>query len=245
MPDPPPRPEDLSALAAQYDHPSAELPVELVERLITEGQRVAELAELLDRLKFVRASVSDTSTGLGANTDELNLDIQGRLAAVLPCPGDAPEPTTDGNVNGVLRMLFGVENTRLRRGFQGSAEQCRLYVASPSTPEQRVVASAELVGDLGVDLSIGNTLPSDILLKLTNVSGSSVGAAGTVDVTRRDYHFRLTRGDALEVLFEPASLGLPDVGSVVFIARGDGSLGLRESRGEWTCGGGGEPCLLR
>jgi hypothetical protein len=37
MPDPPPHPEDLSAPGAQYDHPRAVVPVELVQRLVDEG----------------------------------------------------------------------------------------------------------------------------------------------------------------------------------------------------------------
>jgi len=245
MPDPPPRPEDLSALAAQYDRPSATLPVDLVQRLIDEGRRRSELGDLLNRLRFVRTAISDTSIGLHQNGNADDFLLQGVINARVPCPGDGPEPTTDGEVNGLLRLQLGVEDSRLRRGFSGSAERCRLLAVSPSAPDQRVLVSATMVGDLGADLGIGNTMPGDILLKLTDVTGSLTGETGTIDLSEHAYHFRLVRGDALEVLFDPASLGLPDLGTVVFALRADGSYVLRESRGEWVCGGGGEACVLR
>ena len=245
MPDPPPRVEDLAPLAARYDRPTATLPIELVQRLMDEGRRHAELAEVLNRLRFVRTAVSETSAGLDRNGNSGEFELQGSISATVPCPGDGPVPTADGAANGLLRLKLGLEDSRLRRDFSGGAEQCRLLAASPSAPDQRVVVSATMVGDLGADLGIGNTMPLGILIKLSNVTGIAVGAAGTVDLSEHEYHFRLTGGDALEVLFDPASFGLPDLGSVVFAVRAEGSYVLRESRGEWTCGGGGASCVLR
>jgi len=245
MPDPPPHPEDLSALAAQYEYPRAVLPIELVQRLVDEGQRRAELGEILNRLRFVRTAVVDTSVGVEQSGNFAEFLVQGTITATVPCPGDGSTPTVDAGANGVLRLKLGVEESRLRRGFEGSAEQCRLLATSPSAPDQRVTVSADIVGDLGADLSVGNTMLSDILIKLTNVRGTAVSTAGTVELSEHEYHFRLTRNEAFEVLLDPASLGLPDLGSVVFALRADGSVALRESRGEWICGGGGEACVLR
>jgi hypothetical protein len=245
MPDPPPQPEDLSQLAAQYDRPTAELPIERVQHLLDEGRRRAELGETLNRLHFVRSAISDTSAGLGQNTNWTDLLLQGSITATAPCPGDGPVPTADGAVNGVLYLTFGIENSRLRRGFEGAALACRVLASSPNTPEQRVMVSATVTGDLGADIGLGNTLPHAILMRLSNVTGRATSAVGTVELAGHGYHFRLTQGDALEILFDPASLGLPDLGSVVFAVRADGSFALRERRGEWVCRGGGDPCALR
>jgi hypothetical protein len=245
IPDPPPRPADLSGLVDQYDHPRAAVPMELVQRLLDEGRRRAEFGELIGRLHFVGAAVSEASTGIGARTNIADLELQGRVDATLPCPGDAPMPSTDANVNGSLHLKFGVENSALQRGFQGTAEQCRLYVATRTAPPQRVVVSAALTGDLGGDLHIGNTLPTAILLQLNDIVGTSMSAVGTFQLPPGPYDFRLAPGDALEILLNPASFGLPDLGTVVFVARADGSFGLREIRGEWICGGGGEACVLQ
>jgi hypothetical protein len=245
MPDPPPRPEDLSALAAQYDRPTAELPVERVLGLIEEGRRLADLGEVLNRLHFIRSAIGETNTGLALNTNSIDLVLQGSISATVPCPGDGPAPTADGNVNGVLRLRFGVENSFLRRGFEGTAESCRVRASLPLLPEQQVVVSADIVGDLGADLAIGDALPGEILLALGNVSGKAVSTVATIELARQSYNFRLTRDDALEILLDPASIGLPGLGSVVFAVRSDGSFALRERRGEWRCGGGGEMCVLR
>jgi hypothetical protein len=245
MPDPPPPAEDLSALAAQYDRPRATIPFDLVERLVAEGQRYAELGQLLDRLHFIRAAVSDTSAGIQRTGNIEDFILQGSITATVTCPGDESAPPTDAGSNGVLRLQLGLEDSRLRRGFSGRAEQCRLLVRARSAPDQRVVVSAGVVGDLGADLGIENANLTDVLIKLTNVTGSATSALGTALLSAPEYHFRMTRSDAFEVLFDPASLGLPDVGTVVFVLRADGSYALRESRGEWTCGGGSQPCALR
>jgi hypothetical protein len=112
-------------------------------------------------------------------------------------------------------------------------------------PDQRVLVSGRVTGDLGIDLGIGKTLPTDVLVKLSDVSGSIVSSLGTASLPFGEYHFRLTREEGFETLLEPSTYGLPDVGSVVFVLRRDGGFALRERRGEWSCGGGGQGCLLR
>ena len=245
MPAPPPPPEDLSALAAQYDHPTGELPLEQVAPLVAEGLRRAELGETLSRLDFLRRAVSETSAGLGFNTNAIELLFQGRIDATVQCPSDGSLPTSDANSNGEVRLTFGVEDSFLQRGFEGAAVECRFRVSLPSAPDVRVLLSANITGDLGADLPIGNISPVHMLLKLSNVSGVAASAGGTVDLPRSDFHFRITRDGALEILFDPTSIGLPDFGSVVFAVRPDGSFALRERRGEWVCGGGGAVCVLR
>jgi hypothetical protein len=245
MPEPPPPPEDLSALAAQYERPSAVVPTELVQRFIDEGRKHAEFGELLNRLQFVRTAISDTSTGLEQSGNVADFLLQGTINATAACPGDGVPRLTDAGSNGMLRLQIGLEESRIRRGFAGRAEQCRLVVTYLLLPNQYVTITADVVGDLGGDVGIGEMVTSDILVKLTNVVGTAVSTRGTVDLSRNEYHFRLAAGDAFEVLFDPASFGLPNVGSVVFALRLDGSFVLRESRGEWTCGGGGQACALR
>lgn len=244
MPQPPPEVEDLSALAERYDKPTADLVFERVQQILDEARRRNQLSELLRRLKFIREAISDTSTGLGERTSN-SIELQGRLSATLPCPGDEPIATTDGKVNGLLRMELGVLDSRLRRGFQGWAEQCKVFVEPPGMPAQRFVISARLVGDLGADVGVGKTLPADVLLRLSDVTGSATSSAGTVSIPFGEYHFRLTRDEGFETLIEPASYGFPDIGSVVLIVRRDGGFALRERRGEWVCGGGGQGCLLQ
>jgi hypothetical protein len=243
MPSPPAEPEDLSGLGARYDRPTGDLAFERVQLFIEEARRRNQFTELLRRLKFIRDALADTSIGLGARTSE-RLQLQGRLSATLPCPGDDPAPTADGQANGLLRIELGVSDSRLRRGFQGWAEQCKVFVETPDTPAQRVLVSARLVGDLGGDLGIGKTLPSAILLRLSDVSGTATSSAGSVTIPFGEYHFRLTRDEGFETLIEPSSYGFPDLGSVVLIVRRDGAFALRERRGEWVCGGGGQGCVL-
>ncbi len=244
MPDPPPPPEDLSALAAQYERPTASVPDDYVELLVEEGQRLSQLGQLLDRLHFVRDAVADTSVGIDQTGYVADFLLQGRIAASVDCPGDETAPLPDGGSNGFLHLLLGVEESRLRRGFSGRVDQCRFLVKSSFAPDQHVVVTADIVGDLGADLGL-NAKPADVLIQLTNVTGRAASTLGTLDLARSRYHFRLTRDDALEVLFDPTSIGLPNIGTVVFALRADRAFVLRESRGEWVCGGGGSACALR
>jgi hypothetical protein len=235
VPEPPPPTEDLSGLTQRYENPSAELPEDRIRELLAEAIRIDSIAQLLRGLRFVRTAVTDTSLGLENNTTAEKLDVQGRVQARVPCPGDAPTADFNAPESGAVRVAFGVEGSKLLRGFAGAVEECRFRVQFVVGEAQHVVLSGRLTGDLGADLRIGSPLPKSLLLKLSGVTGESVATSTTVDLSRTEYHFRLTEDGALESLLDSAELGLGDFGSVVLVVHPEGSLALRERRGEWVC----------
>lgn len=110
VPDPPPPAEDLSGLTQRYENPTAELPEDRIRELVAEAIRIDGLTQLLRGLHFVRTGVSDTSLGLERNTTSEKLDVQGRVSARVPCPGDAPTPDFSAPESGAVSALFGVES---------------------------------------------------------------------------------------------------------------------------------------
>ncbi|MEI9947568.1 MAG: hypothetical protein WDO74_00925 [Pseudomonadota bacterium] len=81
-------------------------------------------------------------------------------------------------------------------------------------------------------------------MKLRHATGTSKGPNHEINLTRDEYDFRLSGENAIEVLFDGASLGLAELGSVVLTLRGDGFIGLRESRGQWSCEGEEQECVI-
>jgi hypothetical protein len=245
VPEPPPPTEDLSELSRRYENPTAELPEDRIRELMAEAIRIDALTLLLQGMRFVRSGVTDTSLGLEENTTAEELDVQGSVRASVPCPGDQPTPDFSKPENGAVRVQFGVESSHLRRGFDGAVEQCKFRVKFVIGEAQHVVLSGRITGDLGTDLRIGSPLPKSLLLRLSGVTGQSVATSTTVDLSRDEYHFRLTEDGELESLLDTADLGLGDFGSVVLVVLSDGSPALRERRGQWTCTGSSTCELLQ
>ncbi len=243
VPDPPPPAEDLSGLAARYERPTAVIPDELVRALVTVARELLGPYVAFTGLHFTRESITDTSVGLAEHANVEDLELQGRVDATVQCPGDGTE-SAEAQAPGTVYARFGVRNSRLSRGFSGSVADCRFPIVSNFGATQRVLLSADYVADLGGDLELGSPAPQNLVVKLTHATGTSTGPKHEIDLTRDEYDFRLTGEDAVEVLFDSAALGRGDLGSVVLMLRADGFIGLRESRGLWSCEGGEQECVI-
>jgi hypothetical protein len=243
-PEPPPPPEDLSALAVRYDHPSAAIPSARIRDFALAADQYIKISKLLAGLRFTRTLISETSAGLDANTAAEDLSVSGTVHASLPCFGDGPIPTSDSATNGKLSVTLGVEESRLKRGFTGEFSRCRFRVEPALVAPQKVSVSAKFVGDLGSDLGIGSELTGALIMKLRDIVGESSGGLGDFPIASAEFHFRIAADGSVETLLDGTMFGLAETGSVLLSLRVDGTVSLRDSLGEWSCDAGITLCTL-
>jgi hypothetical protein len=243
-PDPPPAPEDLSRLLASYEHPSAIIPSDQVLGFALAAKPYIDIAQLLAGLKFTRTLISETSVGLDANTAAADLSVSGLVRASLPCFGDGPARSFDAESNGTVSASLGVEDSRLKHGFEGRFERCLFRVEPALVAPQRVRLSATMIGDLGVDLAIGSEIVGPLMVKMRDIVVESSGGLGTFDDALDEFHFRLAPDGSLDTLLDGATLGLGATGTLLLSLRVDGMIALRDSRGEWSCDAGVTLCRL-
>lgn len=243
VPEPPPVTEDLSALNAKYEHPTAVLPDDVVHQLVAAARASLGNEALLTGLDFTRNHINETSIGLAAHANVEELDLQGSVRASFDCPGDdTPEAVAAGP--GKVSALFGVERSTLRRGFRGTMRGCRFPIVTTFGDRAHVTLSAEFFADLGGNLALGESVPGSVLVHLVRPTGSAMTDLGEIDLSRDEYAFRLTDTGSLELLVEAIDLGGENFGSLVIVVGKSGLFGLRESRGQWDCGSEDEPCIL-
>lgn len=235
--------EDLASLARRYEAPSAKIPGELIERLVRESSDSSELEHLLDGLRLVHSAVAEAAARLAKEGDADELDLQGTVDVVHVCPGFDSEPTSELEQGGAIELRLSIEHSMVRRGIRGTAEGCRFLVGS-GRDTTRVELDAKLAIDLGADTRIGASPPAQLLVRLRRVNADIDRTSPAALLLRREqYDFRVS-DERVETLIDMAALGFAPLGSAVLIVHRDGTLGVRERRGEWRCDRAGEACEL-
>jgi hypothetical protein len=240
VPEAPPAPEDLTALAAAYERPTASVPAAAIRALAPSLGDLVQGADVLRGLAFTRRVISDASVGLNSNTAIKEFEIAGEVRASAPCMGDG----TATAANGTVAVVLAVVNSSLRRGFEGTLDHC-VFSAKTTTGEvERAVVSARLVADLGADLTIGDELRTPLLIKLTAIAAEVPGGAENSLLGKSEFDFRLTADDAVESLIDGRDVGLAGSGTLLLGLRNDGTLSLRDRQNEWVCNQGAVSCKL-
>jgi hypothetical protein len=243
VPEPPPAPEDLTALAAAYERPTASVPAAAIRALAPNLGDLVQGADVLRGLGFTRRVISDASVGLNSNTAIKEFAISGEVRASAPCVGDGDSAPTAPE-NGNVAVVLAVANSSLRRGFEGTLDRCVFSAQTASGEVERAVLSAHLVADLGADLTIGDELRTPLLIKLTEIAAEVVGGAANSLLGKGEFDFRLTADDAVESLIDGNDVGLAGSGTLLLGLRNDGTLSLRDRENEWICNQGAVSCKL-
>jgi hypothetical protein len=239
----PPRTEDLSGLAQSYDEPTARLPEDVTQELLQVARPYLDVARRLDGLSLIQTTVAEASAALDSSIDLGSVTIQGSVRAQLSCPGHEAIATDDSARNGVIDVTMGVEETRIQRGLEGAAVDCE-FVAVRFGEMDEVTFSADFVADLGETLAIGDEPSTLLTVRLSDLEVMSELTDDALAIPNDGYDFRVTEEQSIEVLLDPRVIGLRNLGTIVLISHLDGSIGLRERRGEWRCPSGGG-CTLR
>jgi hypothetical protein len=251
LPDPPDL-VDLSDLSESFEEPTGRLPSESTAEVLEAANDYLGVVYSLDGLSLLTTAMVDTSEALDEALPE-SVKAQGKIDAELACPGEAgelssalqesndaddededDEDNTDGEGepgNGTLAVTMGIKNSRIQRGVSGSARDCRFL--SMRGNREVVTFSATIAADFGADVSIGERPDAFLMVRLTDleVSNESRSLPTPLDA----YVFRVVQEEGIELLVDTEDLGLGDFGTIVLISYTDGSIGIRETRGEWQC----------
>lgn len=232
-------PEEVEALAAQYDSAAASLDANTAQTVFMQTLPLQTVLGSFTGLRFVR-DVIDNATAITPDAASA-LDIQGTIDAHAPCPGWNGHASAEDTSQGFVDVAIGVDATRVQRAFSGHATRCR-FVTQQAGTNLNVDATMDLQVDLGGDIGFGETAPA-ILIRATNASGSIDGAA--LDLQQRVFSFRLDRDGSIETLVELTPLVPTLHGSVLLALRNDGRWSLRTRHGEWVCDSAGSAsCML-
>lgn len=241
LPEPPPRPLEVEALAQSYERPSgtpSEAEVSLVLEVIDE-LGIPYQAALLQSL---HTAVDAASRALGERVAAPeDYTIEGVVHARTDCAGQPATPV-DSRDAGVLDLTLAVEGSRLRRSFVGSGRGCRLIALEPPGT---MVVTLEFAAAFSSDIGIGEPVPKSLLVAANAVEGT-LERPGLLPVsfTRDELHIRLAPDGSTEVLLDLADLIVGGRGTVVLVQRPDGEHAVRAKNGTWTCRSNGASCVL-
>ena len=104
----------------------------------------------------------------------------------------------------------------------------------------RVTFTAQVIADLGADVAIGDEAPDSLTVQLRGLDIHSLDSDLALPKLQNSYNFRVRNDESIEVLLdldalELAALSSEITGTVVLIGHADGSVGIRDHRGEWRC----------
>lgn len=238
-PEPPPEPQEVVALAAQYASPSATLDPSVMGAVLQRSTATRTALEAVSGLRFVRDVVRDAAAAT-ADSSDFGLDVQGSAMAHAACPGwdgDSNEKPDDGYIEATI----GLENSSVQRAFAGEATDCK-FVTQRAGKAANVIATMDLQFDLGADLALGDSVMA-VLVRATNVSGTIDGVA--LGLGSQVFSFRLAEDGAIETLIDLAPMQLGLSGTSLLVLRRNGAWALATRTGTWTCSSAGSgPCVL-
>jgi hypothetical protein len=237
--------EDLSGLERRYENPTAMLADGLVKQALERSSDSSSLSRQLDGLHVIYAAVTSAAKRLAKQGDADAVDLQGTVEVEYACPGYGDEPTTSVEVGGAIHLTLNVRDSYVLRGAAGLAVGCRFKVESGEVGT-RVELDSRLAIDLGADTRIGAELNSMLTVRLRDLEAHIRRDALAGLVLNYDkYDFRVSN-ERIETLIDMSTLalGVPSFGTAVLIASRDGSLSLRERRGEWLCDRVEDSCEL-
>jgi hypothetical protein len=212
---------DLAELQASYNAPSATLDKDTAREALDTYPDLVTLAGGFQSMGLARAGASDASR----KTDESSgsgVDLQGSLRVTVRCPGELGNPVYDERVNGSIGITIGLDRSRVLRGIAGQASNCLAHEEFAGLPF-RVRLDGPFTLDLGGNLRMNQLGAADLLVSLQ-------GAISINDIEFSSLTGRLSSTGGFETLWVLAS------GSTVVLNVGtDGSVGVRDSRGNWFC----------
>jgi hypothetical protein len=94
-------------------------------------------------LSFVRGVVAKALKAPELSEQADSLDVQGSLAIRTPCRGWREDAEPEGDENGYVELLIGVDESRAQRAFTGSVTRCR-FITNLEGQRTEVEASAQL-----------------------------------------------------------------------------------------------------
>jgi hypothetical protein len=237
--------EDLSGLERRYENPTATLPDKLALRVLETSSDNPGLSQQLDGLHVIYSAVTSAARRLAKQGDADAIDLQGTVEVEYACPGHGDEPATSVDVGGAIYLTLNVRDSYVLRGAAGLAVRCRFKVESGDV-DTRVELNSTLAVDLGADTRIGAKIDTTLTVRLRDVQARiRQDALAGLLIHYDKYDFRVGN-ERIETLIDMSTLalGLPSFGTAVLIASRDGSLSLRERRGEWLCDRAEDSCQL-
>jgi hypothetical protein len=238
-PSPPPMPQAVATLAAQYDAPTATLDPATARTIFEQTAPLRPALGSFTGLTFLRETLEDATAVEFDHMDIAN-DVQGSIEAHTACPGWENDPTPDDATAGSIDVTMGVENSKVQRAFAGHATECR-FLAGPQGASSNVQATMTLEVDLGSDLGFGDPAPP-ILIRASNATIAVNDMS--VDLLEHGLSFRLNTDGSVSTLIDPTTFGFGTAGTLLLTARPDGSWALRVRDGEWICSEGSPQCAF-
>jgi len=233
-------PQDMAALAAQYESADAALDPNTARAVFERTAPLQTAVAAFWGLEFLRDIVTN-ATSVEFDPMDLAKNVQGSIDAHTPCPGWVANAEPDDATQGFIDVTIGVEASRIQRSFLGHATQCRFlagYVAAPLN----VTTTMDLEVDLGRNLGFGDPTPP-ILVRATNISGTLNNTQ--INLAQQAISFRLTPDDSVETLVDLATLGVGLSGGVLLAAHEDGTWSMRVRNGDWVCSAqGSQACVF-
>lgn len=240
LPDPPDL-EDLSDLTESFEEPTGRLPSDSTAEVLEAASDYLGVVYSLDALSLLTTAMVDTSEALADALPD-SVKAQGKIDAELACPGEGQlgdneqdsgaDAASKKEENGTLSVTMGLSNSRILRGVSGFARECRF--TSMRGNQSVITFSATIAADFGADISIGDRPDAFLMVRLTDLEVTN--DRGKALPTALDaYVFRVVQDEGIELLVDPEDLGLDDFGTLVLISYTDGTIGIRETRGEWKC----------
>jgi hypothetical protein len=188
-------------------------------------------------------AVTDAANRLAQEGDADNIELQGTVDVVYVCPGFGDEPATNVEQGGAIHLTLSVKDSFVQRGMGGAAAGCR-FTVSQGQMNAHVRLDAALAIDLGATSHIGARIEPDLMVRLRNVQADVTSDSAGLQLLQDLYDFRVNH-ERVETLIDMWTIGFSELGTAVLIASKDGSLSLREARGEWLCGSAEDSCELQ
>ena len=226
---------DLAALNALYNDPSGDLQSEEVQMLLRDSRPKRSFAQSLTSLRLFGDAITNGQAEANKKSNKGKLRVDGNAQVTVKCPGTSPEDSSNQGdptmAPGTVELTLGIENSNFLQNATANALRCRLAALKDIGTVD--LPNVQFNFDFQRPLPLRNPIPDGMLIK---ISGTTRLADMSVDIDGFD--FRIVNKDTIEVRLTNASGGTV----IAFINR-DGTVGIREVRGTWTCGGEDQPCV--
>jgi len=241
LPEPPPRPLEAEALSKSFDQPSG-TPSAAEVSLVLEAMDELGIRYQTALIDSLHSAVDAASQALGERVSAPeDYTLAGVVHARTDCAGrDTGEIET--RADGVLELTLAIENSHLRRSFEGTARGCRLIVLQPPGA---MVVDLDFTAAFARDIGIGDPVPESLVVAASAVEGS-LEQQGTppVSFARDALVARRAPDGSTEILVDLAEVIVGGKGTVVLVQRPNGEHAVRGRNGTWTCRANGTSCGL-
>lgn len=226
---------DLSALNALYNDPSGDVQSEEVQMLLKESRPKRSFAQSLTGIRLFANAMTTGQAETNKKTNEGKIRVDGNANVTIKCPNTSPEDSSaprDPTMSpGTVKFTLGIENSSFLQNATANALRCRLAALNDVGTVD--LPNVQFNFDFQRPLPLRNPIPDSMLIK---VSGTTKLADSNIDI--EGFDFRIVNKEQVEVRVTTASGG-----TVIAFINGDGTVGIKELRGTWMCGGEDQPCV--